>query len=261
MRNDEFREEIRNRFQRRGERSRVWTGLFLVVIGALFIAREAGVMLPAWLFTWPMLVFALGAFIFIKRRFRSFGGLILMIVGGVFLYDNIDPDISLRPFLWPAFFVVAGLMIMLRPRRHRKKKWLESTSSTTTGSVNDTADNLCWEETIDHNDVIDITTVFGGVKKKILSKHFRGGDITSIMGGTELDLRQADFKDRIVIDNLTIFGGTKLIMPAEWDVQSDVVAMFGGVDDKRPLPSEGTQRKVIVLEGTCLFGGIEIKNF
>src|SRR5690349_22431252 len=40
---------------------------------------------------------------------------------------------------------------------------------------------------------IDVTAVFGGIKKNVLSKNFKGGDITSFMGGSEIDLSQADF--------------------------------------------------------------------
>ncbi len=45
-------------------------------------------------------------------------------------------------------------------------------------------------------DYIDAVTVFGGVKKNILSKNFRGGDVTTFMGGTELNLTHADIQGR-----------------------------------------------------------------
>ena len=96
----------------------------------------------------------------------------------------------------------------------------------------------------------------------MLSKQFRGGEIVSFMGGSEIDLTQADFTGRITIDTTNIFGGTKLIVPPTWDVQSDITTVFGGVDDKRPV--QGVQpdpNKVLILDGTCLFGGIEIRSF
>jgi predicted membrane protein len=114
----------------------------------------------------------------------------------------------------------------------------------------------------DRSDFIDTTSVFGGIKKIVLSKNFQGGEITNIMGGSEINLSQADFKGRICIDTTNVFGGTKLIIPPHWDVQSEVVAIFGGIDDKRQL--NGTPLdpdKVIVIDGTCLFGGIEIRSY
>ena len=114
----------------------------------------------------------------------------------------------------------------------------------------------------DRNDIIDATAVFGGVKKIILSKNFKGGDITNFMGGSEINLTQADFNGRVKIDATNIFGGTKLIVPAHWDVQSEVVAVFGGVDDKRRfIGVQPDPNKVLILDGTCLFGGIEINSY
>jgi hypothetical protein len=41
-----------------------------------------------------------------------------------------------------------------------------------------------------------------------------------------------------------------------------MVAIFGGVEDKRDVHSLKIDRtKVLVLEGTCIFGGLEIKSY
>jgi hypothetical protein len=70
---------------------------------------------------------------------------------------------------------------------------------------------------------------------------------------------------KIVLELTQIFGGTKLIVPPHWKIQSeDLVAIFGGVEDKRAIlsdPSVVSGSKVLVLRGTCIFGGIDIKSF
>jgi hypothetical protein len=82
------------------------------------------------------------------------------------------------------------------------------------------------------------------------------------MGGSEIDLTQADFTGTVKIDTTNIFGGTKLIVPPTWDVQSDVTAIFGGVDDKRQISGVNLDpKKILILDGTCMFGGIEIRSF
>ena len=59
-----------------------------------------------------------------------------------------------------------------------------------------------------------------------------------------------------------IFGGTKLVVPPTWDVQSEMVAIFGGVDDKRQIKGVHLDpNKVLILDGTCIFGGIEIRSY
>ena len=159
--------------------------------------------------------------------------------------------------------MMVGLLLIFRPRgRHaRWRRWQHRRWEATEQ----------WQKyhpyfegntAQDANDIIDVTSVFSGIKKIILSKNFKGGDIVNFMGGTEINLTQADINGKVRIDTTNIFGGTKLIIPSTWDVQSDVTAIFGGVDDKRQFNAEKVNAdKVIYLDGTCLFGGIEIRNF
>jgi predicted membrane protein len=263
MNEDQFKTEIRRRWgYERSRKGRRLTGIFFLLIGAILFAKASGVLVPWWLFTWPMILILGGLFSFLRNGFRSPAPFVLLLIGGVFLFDEISLDVSLKPYLWPAVFILIGIFIIFRPkgRRCRNRDWYTQPDDHSAATT-DTSTEEWIGTTPDHNDVIDITTVFGGVKKKILSKQFRGGDIVSIMGGTEVDLSQADFKGKVMIDNFTMFGGTKLIVPADWSVQSEVVAIFGGVDDKRPPAMNPDPNKIIFLEGTCLFGGIEIKSF
>ena len=97
----------------------------------------------------------------------------------------------------------------------------------------------------------------------MISKNFKGGDLVNIFGGTELDLSQADFTGTAIIDLTTIFGGTKLLVPSNWSLRSEgTVTIFGGIEDKRRMQTiTETPDKTLVLQGTVIFGGIEIKSF
>ena len=100
------------------------------------------------------------------------------------------------------------------------------------------------------------------IKKNIISKNFKGGEIVSILGGTELDLSQADMKEEAILEITTILGGTKLIIPSNWDIKSEAVTIFGGIDDKRKMHTiTEAVEKTLILKGTVLFGGIEIKSY
>ncbi|MFZ1801171.1 MAG: LiaF domain-containing protein, partial [Chitinophagaceae bacterium] len=113
----------------------------------------------------------------------------------------------------------------------------------------------------DSNEFIDYNTFMGSIKKKIVSKNFRGGTISCVMGGTELDLSQADIQKPAIIDISQLFGGTKIVVPAHWDIKSEVSAMFGGFEDKRNISSNVIDsNKTLLLKGSTLFGGIEISN-
>jgi predicted membrane protein len=82
------------------------------------------------------------------------------------------------------------------------------------------------------------------------------------MGGTEINLTNADINGVVVLDVTQIFGGTKIFIPATWDVSSEMAAIFAGIDDKRSLVNVIPDRsKLLVIKGTSIFGGIEIRNF
>ena len=109
-------------------------------------------------------------------------------------------------------------------------------------------------------EVIEISSVMGGVKRRIFSKNFRGGRVTNFLGGVELDLTQADINGTAVINLLEVLSGLKLIVPAGWQVRSEVNNVLGGLEDKRNK-SEVISDKTLVLTGTCILSGIEIKSY
>src|SRR5215213_766333 len=267
MNEERFKNNIEERWGRDGRHrghGRVWTGLLLLIIGGLLLLRTANlVIFPSWFFTWPVLLIAMGLFSGLRHGFRGPLWLILILVGGIGLVGRMDPSLHLERFLWPIVFMVVGLMFILRPRRRRWNRCRQyyydrRTQTATASDVAGAKESEMEPGPVDSGDFLDVTSVFGGVKKNVLSKNFKGGDIVSFMGGSEIDLTQADFTGKIRIDATNIFGGTKLIVPPTWDVQNDITAIFGGVDDKRQIHGVNLDpNKVLVLDGTCMFCGIE----
>lgn len=257
MSKDKFEIKIEGGSKKNNRHGHIWTGFFLVLAGGLLLMRSAGFPFPHWFFTWPVLLIAIGLFSGIRHGFKRGGWLIMMLVGGIFLVDKIDPTIAIRPYLIPMVLIIIGFSFILRPPRHRcerrYRQWQRRRMQREQFEATMTAER---------SDFVDITSVFGAVKKNVLTKNFKGGDIVCFMGGAEVNLGQADFTGRVKIDITNTFGGTMLIVPSNWDVQSEVVAIFGGVEDKRQLNGQAPDPdKVLVLDGTCLFGGIEIRNF
>lgn len=253
--------EPRGRF-RRG--SNILPGLFILGVGGLLLLRQMGVFFPEWFFTWQMLLIAIGIFSGLRHGFRGGAWFIFILVGGIFLIDDFNPAFNLKHYLWPLIIICVGLMILLRPRgggcgrwrggrlRGRHERWQERY-----GPIPPDA-----PENYSREDYIDATSIFGGVKKIIVSKNFKGGDITNFMGGTEVNLTQADFQGVVTIDTTNIFGGTKLVVPSSWDVKSEVTAIFGGMEDKRDLHTvKPDPNKLLIIDGTCMFGGIEIRSY
>lgn len=218
-------------------------GIIVVMVGLAFLARKADYFLPYWLFSWPMILVVIGLYIGARHNFRLGGWMIVMLVGSVFLMDDVLNffDFDLARYFWPVMIIVFGLTMIFRPRRRR---------------------DITWDSTVSSEDVIDSTAVFGGSKTSVISKNFKGGEISTFFGGTDLNLMQADFQGTVIINTSTAFGGVKLLAPAHWNIKSEVVCIFGGIDDKRPIAKEGTDmNKTLVLRGTCMFGGFDIKSY
>ena len=225
---------------------RVMAGIIVVMVGLGILAHRADLPIPHWLFSWPMILIVIGLFIGARESFRMGGWVVLTLVGAVFLMDKVlyTFDFHIGRYFWPVAIIAIGLYMIFKPRR---KDWVRFQSMETTLNV---------------DDVIDSTAVFGGNKSNILSKNFKGGEISTFFGGTDINLMQADFQGTIMLQSSTAFGGVKILAPAHWNIKSEIVCIFGGIDDKRPQAKEGTDMsKTLVLKGTCIFGGVEIKSY
>lgn len=222
---------------------RVIGGIVVLMVGLAFFARRADLDLPYWLFSWPMILVVVGLFIGSREGFRPGGWLAVTAVGMVFLADDILDtfDVEIGRFFWPTVVIAIGLYMIFKPRRFKGDK--------------------DWDSSVVSDDVINSTAIFGGSKVSVLSKNFKGGEVSTMFGGTDIILSQADLQGTAVIHMSTAFGGVKIVAPAHWHIKSEVVCIFGGIDDKRPQAMEGQDsNKTLVLKGTCIFGGLDIKS-
>ncbi len=229
---------------------RLIAGLLVIAIGLILLARKMGFYFPDWLVSWPMVLIAIGIIIGAKNAFRPGGWIAAVTIGGIFLIDRFLPDLNLRPYIWPVILIIIGAIIIISPNRHRRG--LHSRMKSRVGDSG----------TISSDELLDTTSVFGGVKKNVISKNFKGGEVTCIFGGAEINLSQADIQGKAFLEVNQLFGGTKLIIPANWQVQSESTAILGSVEDTRVGYRDLVDPdKILVLEGTSIFGGISIKSF
>jgi len=163
-------------------------------------------------------------------------GVIITGIGSLLLLDNLKLVRFYVWDLWPLILVAVGGSIVWRAmdREH-------SFSTVSSRDVNGFA-------------------FMSGVVRKCDNQSFRGGDLTAIMGGCEIDLRQASIsEDGAVMHVLAFMGGIELRVPEDWRVRSDILPLMGGFDDKTREPREGSG-KTLVLKGLAFMGGIEVKN-
>ena len=266
---------------------RVWAGIIIIGMGAILLAGQLGLdWFPDWLFNWrniwPMALIIVGLIIGGDSNFRNRASLIVLAIGVFLLIRNIS-DVNIGVFIWPLAIIGIGLWLLMgrgkgapnapRPGRRQRFRerysdygWNKHANDQQEGPADEhrpfgDADAAGNSDGVTNNDYLKSTAVFSDIKKTIISKRFQGGEIVNVCGGTDVNLIQADIQQPIVIDVFQLFAGTKIIVPAHWKIQSEVVSVFGEVNDRRF--SQGTpydDQKVVYIKGTSLFGGITIKN-
>ena len=256
-------QEVDNNNSPHYRNSRIGSGLILLAAGLLLLASKLGAPIPGWIFTWPMILILVGIISGVKNNFQNPGAFILIILGFIFLIDQSFPFWELRKFTLPFILIGIGIVFVLRPHRMRGRFMSScSSSKNTSASLPSNTDGSSFTGDDIASEEIDLHAVFGGVKKKIVSKNFKGGRIVSFMGGADISLMQADIQQPVIIEIHNLFAGTKIIIPSNWYLKNEISAIFGGVEDKRPLQSASPdENKVLILRGSCVFGGIDISAY
>lgn len=229
----------------RGTSGLFW-GAFLVLGGVALLLDHMGILSVdrLWRF-WPLLLICAGIPNFMRREHRLWG--ILLITGGVLFQLN---ELGIGHFrwndIWPVLLIATGLMLMWGAFEARRRP-----SSAPTGG--------------DPRTTLDESAIFGGIERRVTSQDFKGGHLNAIFGGVEIDLTDANMQaDEATLEINAIFGGVELRVPDTWQVAFRGTPIFGGIADKtrvsRTADISDPRRKVLILTGAVMFGGVEIKN-
>jgi hypothetical protein len=105
--------------------------------------------------------------------------------------------------------------------------------------------------------------LMGGVNRRTNSTALRSVDAVAVMGGVEVDLRQAlAAGEEIEVDAFAFWGGVEILVPPTWEVVNKVVAVLGGAEDKSRTSelATGVPRTRVVVRGFAVMGAVEIAN-
>ncbi|WP_343673709.1 DUF5668 domain-containing protein [Chitinophaga sp.] len=228
-------------------------GFIILLVGVFLLLHNLDLDIPRYIVSWQMLIMGIGLILLAKSEFKNVGGLIMIVVGGVFMIkEYFALPLDLNRFLWPVLLILVGLLfIIFRPGS--RKKYLDDEEKEY---------KVVPDLYPEGEDYINADIVFSGENRLIVSKQFKGGRISTVFGGCDVNLLQADFEGTIVLNCDCVFGGVELVVPANWEVKIMTSSVFGGVEDKRPIELIGSNpNKVLIIKGSCVFGGIEIKSY
>jgi predicted membrane protein len=246
--NENYNDEIRS--HRRGphmfQNNRAIIGVILVLLGLFLVMRNTGifpVFIEDLIFSWPMLLITIGLVITVGSSGSKTSGIIVMAVGAFFLIPHIFREAFDVNMFWPAVFIIIGIIFIFSKRRG----W---NSESTIPQVGD--------------DYIDYVHVFSGGERQIVSENFRGGKVTAVFGGSEIDLTKAKLAPGLSeLELACVFGGTTIIVPDDWNVKIEVVPVLGGFGDSRKLNPGRTidTTRQLIIKGAVVFGGGEVKSY
>jgi hypothetical protein len=101
--------------------------------------------------------------------------------------------------------------------------------------------------------------ILGGTSRKGYWRMRKQTQIVAMMGGVELDLREAVLEaHEVEINGFYCMGGVEIIVPEGMNVRNEVVGIMGGADVKIGEPDPNAP--VLVIKGVALMGGIEVKT-
>jgi len=226
---------------------KIFLGGLLIVVGGLFLLRNFELIDPnisKTLFSYPSILIFIGILSFLNSS-KKMVGTLLIAVGGA-LHISRYYEINFGGFILPLILIGFGFMILLKHNRYSSTHFKNEVSSA--------------EEV--REDKLEDISIFGGSSKIFSTDNFRGGTITSIFGGSEINLSGCKLAEgENIIDVIAIFGGTTIIVPKEWNVIVDVFPLFGGfgIKGKRDPMLVVEKDRVLRIKGVVIFGGGEIK--
>jgi predicted membrane protein len=227
---------------------RLALGAILIFLGALFLLNSMDIFhfsIAHVIFSWPFVMFIIGIFILLNTSKKLFGGM-LTGLGIIFLIPRVFPWIDYDAgIVLPIILIAFGIFIIFN--KHKRD---DQYSFGSDRQIN--------------KDKIDDVAIFGGGTKIISSDNFKGGNITAIFGGSEINLMNCRLAEGDnVVDVLTIFGGTTIIVPKEWNVVVNVTSILGGFSNKsvRNPSVVVDQSRTLHIKGLAMFGGGEIKTY
>jgi len=193
---------------------------------------------------WPTIIILIGILKMTDSKSRSsiLIGLCFVLVGAAMLSNTLGIfHFSLRDW-WPVLLIGVGISVVLKDRA------IEHSSETFFAGA----------ENANNNVSLDITAVMAGNKTVNSSQDFKGGDVTAIMGGVDLDLRNAVIQSEAVLNVWATWGGIEIKIPSDWEVVNRGMAILGGIEDKS-IPTPGANKRLFIT-GTAIMGGVVIKN-
>ncbi len=228
--------------------SQLVLGALVIALGVLFLLDSLNIFsFRLALSFWPTVLILLGVVKLLDTRSPNgtligwglilFGALLTLNRFGIFTY------FSWRQF-WPLLLIGIGLSVVYKAMQSRK--------AVDTGYTKDDVGSE------DNESVIEVISLLGSFERRVTTPTFRGGEITAIMGGCVLDLRDSSIDGESTVSVFAAMGGITLKVPPDWTVILRGSAIMGGFEEKTARPPNNEKR--LIVRGNAIMGAVEVRN-
>jgi len=230
--------------------------VLLISAGALLFLDNIGLLrVNIWDY-WPVILIAVGVGKLTRSRYTReyLWGVFLIVFGSLFLLATLD-IVTVRSWDsgWPIslLLIALGFVTLIRTvdTRQSPKPTAGFAQQTVSGGSN----------------TLNEHAVFGNVQRRYDNAVFEGGQLQSVFGSVEVDLRGArndSSNSPVTVHVECVFGSVKIRMPQTWRVEVRVEGVFGSFEDKT-IPATtppGFQSVLLILTGSYIFGSVEVDN-
>ena len=220
-------------------------GFVVIALGVLFTLDNLGVIEAGEILRWwpaVFVVYGISRLTGLYGRQKLVAGIVFTLLGALLLLREAGFPAPDPWAFWPVVLVAVGFSMVTGTLRRTRGADVPVAPGAESDSTFSTF------------------VMWSGIERKVGSLDFRGGDVTAIMGGAEIDLRQAKMPGgRAVVDVMALWGGVELFVPTDWKVTVEALPLMAGIEDATRAPA-GEVRGHLVLRGVVLMGGVEIKN-
>ena len=227
----------------------IW-GLVFVAVGIIFGGNalniwDIDVFFPGW---WTLFLIIPGLVSMVIYGF-NWGSGVLVILGLILLFDALDiisSDIMWK-LVFPLILVIIGISILTSFFRSGTKKNIEDEEYTKSKSYK-----------YDSTQYPRYTAILGGGDYKNNTEDLKGVVAEAILGGLEIDLRDAKITEDIVLELTAVLGGIDIYIPD--DVRVEIISgvpVLGGFEHK--INRNALSGPKVRIKYTAVLGGIEVK--
>lgn len=217
-------------------------GLIIIVLAIIIFFDNLGIhIFSTILRNWPLALIIIGIAMLVGpyKKEQSTGPYILITIGLLFFLGQFRMfHYHWNALIFPIILLAVGVYILRPYITHPQSNGIPENR-------------------------VEIFSILGGGEFNTRSDNLKGGHAICILGGADIDIREADMEgETMVITCLAFMGGVQIKVPLHWQVNVQAVPLLGGVSNKTSCLAEKLQmpKKSLSITGLAIMGGIEVLN-